>query len=190
MLVLSRAIWFLVDTAISGYVMILMLRIMMQLVRANAYNPLCQFVLRLTTPLVHPLQNWLPVYRGVDLAIVVLAFAFTLFKIVVYTVILAPFQPSILSLIIWSLAELLQNAASLMTYLVLARVILTLLHNPQLEPMLAVVYALTEPLLGRVRRAVPLIAGFDLSPLIVIVGLGVITLLLVSPLMVYVMAVS
>lgn len=186
--VVARAIWFLIDTVISLYVMILLLRLMMQMVRANAYNPLCQFVLRLTTPLVKPLQAWVPGYHGIDFAILLLAFAFTIFKFICYAFLLGNFHLSLLSILIWSSGDLLQNIANLMIYLVIARVIISfvqhsLRYNQQFEPIFAVIYSLTEPLLGRVRRNVPLVAGYDLSPLIVIIGLTLLVILIVSPLM-------
>ncbi len=181
--IIGRACWFLIDTAISFYVMILLLRLMMQMVRANAFNPLCQFVLRLTTPVVKPVQSWVPGYHGFDFAILLLAFVLTLFKFICYTLLSGTFHLSVFSLLIWSSADLLQDTANLMTYLVIARVILSFLHNPQLGPIFAVIYALTEPLLSRVRSRVPLVAGYDLSPLIVIVALTVLVMLIVSPLM-------
>lgn len=63
-------------------------------------------------------------------------------------------------------------------YILLARVILswvTMFWSPPsyLSAGIRVIYDLTEPVLGWVRRYIPPIGGFDLSPLLIFIAISV-----------------
>jgi YggT family protein len=57
---------------------------------------------------------------------------------------------------------------------ILAAVILSWIQLAPDNPILKVVNALTEPLLGPLRRALPDMGGLDISPMIVLLGLRLI----------------
>ena len=63
---------FLIDFAFSVYIFIVLTRFVLQLARADFYNPISQFVLRATNPLLAPLRRLIPGYRGLDIASLVL----------------------------------------------------------------------------------------------------------------------
>lgn len=78
-----------------------------------------------------------------------------------------------------SLYFLLDTILSLYTYVVIAQVILSWLvafnvvntHNRIVGTIGEVLYRLTEPVLGQIRRFVPSVGGLDLSPLILLLGI-------------------
>ncbi len=71
---------FLVKTLIDLYVMVLLLRIWMQWSRCDFYNPLAQFVVKITQPIVKPLRRILPALGPIDTASLLLAFVLTTLK--------------------------------------------------------------------------------------------------------------
>ena len=64
---------FLVQTFFGLYLILILVRLLMQVSRADYYNPICQAVVRLTDPPVRPLKKLLPNIRGIDLATLLVA---------------------------------------------------------------------------------------------------------------------
>ena len=62
-----NALYFLVDTFARLYLLTFLLRIMLQVARADFYNPISQFIMRVTNPLVVPARRLLPSLRSFDL---------------------------------------------------------------------------------------------------------------------------
>ena len=73
MLGLNDALIFIIQTLGSLYLLIVLMRFILQLVRANFYNPLCQFVVKATQPLLKPLRRIVPSMFGLDMSSLVLA---------------------------------------------------------------------------------------------------------------------
>src|SRR5262245_38239331 len=80
------ALIFLIETLFNLYVLILMLRVVLQWVGANFYNPISQFVLKLTNPVVTPLRKILPPFKGIDIAslLILTSLEFIKFFIVIW----------------------------------------------------------------------------------------------------------
>ena len=182
---INTSVWYLVDICFAFYAMILMLRLLLQLMHANYYNPLCQFVIRLTTPVIKPLQHWLPTWQGIDIAVLALVLMLTVLKFVFLGWLVFDATPRFLGTIVWTLGDLVLNAIHLFIYLIIGRVILSLIHNPQLAPILEVLYQLTEPTLRQVKRFLPPIAGFDVSALFAALVLQLLVTLIIGPIEIY-----
>ena len=69
---LSNAAVYLIDTVFSLYMLLVMLRFLLQVVRADFYNPICQFIVKATNPPLRPLRRVIPGVGGIDLASVIL----------------------------------------------------------------------------------------------------------------------
>ena len=69
-----EAINYLLKFAFDALLMILVLRVWLQLVRADFYNPLSQFIVKVSNPLVIPLRRIIPGLGGIDLATIILAY--------------------------------------------------------------------------------------------------------------------
>ena len=78
-----EAINFLLDFAFNALLMLLVLRVWLQLVRADFYNPLSQFIVKVTNPLVIPLRRVIPGFGGVDVSTLLLAFTVAVLKFVI-----------------------------------------------------------------------------------------------------------
>ena len=64
----SNAGVYLVQTFFGLYTILIMVRFLMQVSRADYYNPICQSIIRLTDPGIRPLRRVLPSVYGVDFA--------------------------------------------------------------------------------------------------------------------------
>ncbi|MGH8361122.1 MAG: YggT family protein, partial [Pseudomonas sp.] len=102
MLGINDAAIFIIQTLGSLYLLIVLMRFILQLVRANFYNPLCQFVVKATQPLLKPLRRVIPSLFGLDMSSLVLAL---LLQILLFAVILLlnGYQATTLLLLPWAL---------------------------------------------------------------------------------------
>ena len=76
------ALVFLLDFVFSAYIFIVLTRFVLQLARADFYNPISQFVLKATNPLLKPLRRIIPGYGGLDVASLVLVIVLIMLKAV------------------------------------------------------------------------------------------------------------
>ena len=56
-------------------------------------------------------------------------------------------------------------------YIIIARAVMSFMDLSPYNPIVRIVYTLTEPVLGTVRRVLPPFGGFDFSPLVVLVAI-------------------
>ena len=176
----GNALTFLVQVAFGIYILILMLRVLLQVLQADYYNPLSQFVARLTEPVLAPLRRIVPrVGRVEGGALLVMLGAQMIEYWLVFGVRGA--EPSLAGLAVVSAAELLELCTTVFFWAILIRVILSWVNPGLRHPASDIVYSLTEPVLEPARRVLPAMGGFDLSPILVLVGLQLVNLLLIEP---------
>jgi YggT family protein len=164
MLGLNDAAVFIIKTLGSLYLLIVLMRFILQLVRANFYNPLCQFIVKATQPLLKPLRRVIPSMFGLDMSSLVLAL---IVQMVLIAVILAlkGFMVDWLLLVPWALIALFSLFLNILFYAMIISVILSWVapgsHNPGAE----LVAQITEPVLAPFRRIIPNVGGLDISPI-------------------------
>ena len=171
------AIIFLVQTVFGFYILAVVLRFLLQCVRADFYNPLVQFLVRITSPLLLPLRRIIPGYRGLDLAAVVLAFALQTVETLLITLLLG--QPvGVGGLLMLAVLELLKLLINIYLWGVIIQAVLSWFNPDPYHPAARVLTQLTAPVLRPAQRLLPPISGVDLSPMLVVVALIFVSLLL------------
>lgn len=164
MLGLNDAAIFIIKTLGSLYLLIVLLRFILQLVRANFYNPLCQFIVKATQPLLKPLRRVIPSMFGLDMSSLVLALIVQMLLIAVI-LLLKGFMVDWLLLVPWALIALFSLFLNILFYAMIISVILSWVapgsHNPGAE----LVAQITEPVLAPFRRLIPNLGGLDISPI-------------------------
>lgn len=173
---------FLLSTLFQLYITVVMIRFLLQWVRADFYNPVSQFVVKLTNPLLRPLRRMIPGWAGVDMAAIVLMLLLQLTSLFLILLIRGQGIP-LGALLLWSLAELLSLAFNVYIFAIIIQAILSWITPGHYNPFSSILYSLTEPLLRPARSLLPPISGIDLSPLLVLLALQVAKMLLVPPLM-------
>jgi len=178
---IGNAATFLVETLFGLYILIVMLRLLLQWVRADFYNPLSQLIVKATQPVLAPMRRTLPTIAGIDLACVLLLVLLQFVELWMITGILGHRAPAG-ALLVLSVAELIQLAIYVFLFSILIQVVMSWINPGAYNPMLSVLYSLNEPLLAPARRIVPPIGGLDPSPIGVMVALQLVAILLVGPL--------
>lgn len=176
---MSRILWMVIETVGSLLTVACVLRAYAHRVHLNPRNPISQFVSALTDWLVSPLRKLIAPTRTMDWASVVAALLVTVATALLFFIVVGgvsvPNPGSVLLLAgIW----LIRWTVWLMIGLVLLQAILSWV-NPY-APLAPAIQQLTQPLLAPLRRIVPPIGGFDLSPLVLILLLQIL-LMLVDP---------
>lgn len=177
----SDPVVFLVRTLFGLYILAVMLRFLLQLSRADFYNPISQFLVKITQPVLRPLRRVIPGLGGVDVAAIVLLIVLQLAEELVIGLIrfgqLIPLAP----LIVLSLAQLVELLLNVYLFAIIIRAVLSWV-NPGYTPATALIYSLTEPVLQPAQRIIPPMGGLDLSPLVVILGIQLLKMLALPPL--------
>ena len=158
---------FLVKTLIELYVLVLLLRIWMQWARCDFYNPLAQFVVKITQPIIGPLRRVVPAIGPIDSASLLLAFVLTTLKYPLLVAINNGGFSLSLSLLLIGVLSLLKAAGNLVFWVILIRSIMSWVSQGR-SPVDYVLYQLTEPLMSPIRRWLPAMGGIDFSAMIVI----------------------
>ncbi|MCB1768179.1 MAG: YggT family protein [Candidatus Competibacteraceae bacterium] len=154
-----------------------MLRFLLQCVRADFYNPLVQFLVRITNPPLLPLRRIVPGYRGLDLAAIVLAFLLQLVEVVLLNAL--SMQPiGFGGLLVVAVLELIKLLINIYLWGVIIQAVLSWFNPDPYHPAARVLAQLTAPVLRPARRLLPPISGVDLSPMLVVIALIFISLLL------------
>lgn len=173
---MNNALFFLINTAFNLYLMVVVLRLWLQLARADFYNPFSQFIVKATNPLVLPLRKVIPSLGQLDTATLVLAWLVAVVKMLLIQQLFLG-QIAIPSALVAGLIILLKETLSLVFWIVIIRAILSWFSQGR-NPIEQVMHQLTEPLLRPIRRVIPPLGGLDLSVLVVLIGLQFIQILL------------
>lgn len=171
---------FLIQTLFGLVLLLLLLRIVLQALRANLDNPLSQFVYRASQPVVQPLSRVVPNLGRISGATLLLLVAVQFLEILTLALV-GGFRPQLAGVVILTVAELLDLVILFYTVLIIVNA-LSSWFTQTYNPMLALIYRLCEPLLAPARRLGLVIGGIDLSPLAVLIGLQLARILLVQPL--------
>ena len=174
---------FVVGIVFGLLVFTVLLRLVLQLVRADFYNPISQFIMRVTNPLLLPLRRIIPGLFGIDMAAVVLLVIIEALEIVVTHLLQGIGLHTPLLFLSELVGMIIQNTAQLFFFSILAMVIISWLNpSASYHPIGQLVHQIAEPLLRPARKILPPFNGIDLSPILAIIFLAAIMFMVAAPL--------
>ncbi|MEW6983062.1 YggT family protein [Colwelliaceae bacterium 6471] len=173
-----EAINYLLRFVFDALLMILILRVWLQVVKADFYNPLSQFIVKVSNPLVVPLRRVIPGFGGFDVATLVLAYLVAMLKFIVIPV-LNGGPIDVISAMYFGLLYLVKQTGVLLFIIMLVMALMSWVVQGY-NPTQVIFHQLTEPFLRPIRNIVPVIGGLDLSILVAFLLLNVVNILLSS----------
>ncbi len=173
---------FLVDTILGLYILIVLLRFLFQLTRADFYNPVSQFIVKLSNPPVVRLRRIVPGFWGIDFAAIVLLIVLEGTRIST-TALLMGYTPHLTGVLVLSIAELIKLSIYVIVFSIFIRAVLSWFSAGNHHPLLQLLVSFTEPLMTPARRLLPATGVLDLSPIIVFIISMLVLKLLVQPLL-------
>ncbi len=180
MIGLNTAAIYILQTIGSLYLLIILLRFVLQLVRADFYNPLSQFAVRATQPLLKPLRRIIPSLFGLDMSSLVLAIIVQMILMALTLLLAYGTTGDPLHLLIWAIIGVTALFLKIFFFALIVSVILSWVapasHNPGAE----LVNQITEPLLAPLRRILPNLGGLDISPILAFMVLKLLDMLVIN----------
>ena len=173
----TGALIYLISTLTDLYVTAILLRLLLQWAKADFYNPLSQFLIKITNPVLVPARRLIPSIGRLDTASVVVMLLLEMLQLVLINL-LGKTEFGFQFLFLFAVQKLL--IALLLTYfvLIIARVIVSWVASQSRHPLIPLIHQLTEPVLRPIGKLLPPMGGVDLSPLFALIALRALLLLL------------
>ncbi|MDX1693533.1 MAG: YggT family protein [Ketobacteraceae bacterium] len=175
----TGALELIIITIFDVYIWIVMARFILQLVRADFYNPVSQFIVKATSPVLNPLRRVIPGFGGMDIASIVLLLVLVLIKLAIWLPLngyslAAMISPGFFVLLLQSIAN---SVLTFFTFCIFIMVILSWVAQGSYNPMADIMRQITDPIMAPARKILPPMGGLDLSPMIVLLILMAIKVL-------------
>jgi YggT family protein len=172
---------FLVNTLFDLYIFVLMVRILLVAVHADFFNPLSQFIIKLTKGVIVPLRRVIPNFKNIELASVLLLLILECVKFTLLGLI-ADNSINYAGIVVLATADALKALVNLIFYAILIQAIMSWI-NQGYNAVSAIIAKITAPIMRPFRRTIPPIGGIDVSPIAVMLLLQLIIILFISPLL-------
>lgn len=173
----ASAFSFLIETLFSLYIAAVLLRVLLELVGADYYNPVCQMLVRISEPLLGPMGKVIPRIGRLNTAAIVLLLILQTISVILVMA-LSGFSIDPLQAVLLAGIKLLRMLLVMYLVLIIAEVILSWVGGGVRHPIIPLIYQLTQPVLAPIRRVLPSLGGFDLSPLVAIIGIQFLMILI------------
>jgi YggT family protein len=160
-----RAIYFIIESLVGLFQVLLLLRLLMQLTRADFRNPIGRGIVQITDLVIRPLRRVFPPAGKVDtasiLALVIVAAA----KVWILRLLLGAGFPPAFLMLQWVAIDLARLVLKTFLFSIILNAILSFVAPGNYSPVQSILVSLCEPVLKPFRRIIPPIGGLDLSPL-------------------------
>lgn len=174
---MSNPLVFIITTLFHLYAFALALRFIFQWVKADFYNPLSQFVVKVTAPIVSPARRFIPSYKGLDIATLLLCYlVLVITQAIVQSISGYPITP--LSVGILGITDLISMMIDVFFYAILVQALISWINPQSHNPINQVLASVTAPVLRPVQKFIPPLGGMDISPIFAMIGLKVIEMLI------------
>lgn len=169
----------LVNFVAGFFLFVVVMRFMLQAVRADFYNPISQFVVKATNPLLVPLRKVIPGFGGYDIAALVLAYLTQIAAISIITLILG-FGLPMAYIAIWAALGTIGLFMKLFFWGMLIMIVASWIAPQSYNPALLLLRQIIEPVLAPIRKLLPDMGGLDLSPIIAFLLINVFEIILLT----------
>lgn len=153
---------FSIVTMIQLYTTILVMRIWMQLVKIDFYNPLSQLIIKITKIVIDPVNKLIPNINRIDTTALFVSYILTLINTLFLIIITNNLSFVKITILPICLIQILVYSGKLIFWSILMRTLLSWTNNKNSQ-IYNVLIQLTEPLMLPVRKIIPLISGLDFS---------------------------
>jgi YggT family protein len=171
---MTEVLNYLLQTVLGLLLLLVLLRLLLQQAKADFYNPISQFVVKATNPLLNPLQKVAPGLWGV----VVLLLLLQVLSIASILLLGGYSLPNPAILLVWAFLGLVGLLVNFYFFAILAMIILSWIAPGSGNPVVSLLYQLTEPVMAPCRRLLPAMGGLDLSPIFVFIGINIVQIFL------------
>lgn len=168
-----NSIQYLISTALSLYMMILMARMWFQYCKADFYNPASQGLVRITDPVLNPLRKIIPTVRNCDLSAPFFVFVLGFAKLPLLYILGGSWTAEAINqnwgiYMLIGIFSVLHTFGEMLLYIIFFSAILSWFNRGN-DLVSYLLYQLSEPVLSPIRKILPKTGMFDFSPMILAV---------------------
>lgn len=182
--VLGSSVATILNVLVGIYLLAVLLRFLLQIAKADFYNPMSQAVIRITDPAVKVFRKFIPGYRGIDFSTLVLAFVIEAAAICALILAYGGDIPSPTYIVTWAFVGVVLFVVNIYYYAIIASIIMSFVMmfsgNMNPHPLLQLIWQLTEPVMGPIRKVIPPMGGLDFSPIFIFIAIQLIQNFLIS----------
>ena len=168
----------LIQTLCQLFLLALIMRVLLQLARADSYNPISQFLIKVTQPLLKPIRRFIPSIGKVDTATLIAILLIQMLTTAALVALQGYSIPNPLDLLIWAVLGTLGMLINIYFIAILASIIISWVAPGSYNPLILLLHQLTEPVMAPFRKIVPAMGGLDLSPIFVFLAINVLQIML------------
>ena len=167
-----------IETISSLYVMIILMRFVLQLSRADFYNPISQFVVKATNPLLIPVRRLIPGFAGIDIASLVLAILVQSLAMGIKVAVLGYAVENPINILLLAAVLTASLLVKIYFWSLIIMIIASWIAPGSSHPALLLINQITEPLMKPFRAILPPMGGLDLSPIFAFLSLQVVEIVI------------
>ena len=168
---LANALILLIQFFFGCAVALFVFRLLAEAVRADFYNPICQFLYRATNPVLTPIRRAIPTWRRINLAALLIAWLLEVAKNMLLCLVVPGEWASYPGTLVLGVADLLDFFMMVYLIMIFAWALLSYVNVDARNPLVPLLGKIVDPALKPFRRVLPLIGGFDLSPMLAILAI-------------------
>ena len=178
---LANAATFLIQTAFGFFIGLFLVRMILIAAGASFYEPICRFVYQLTNPVITPLRRFVPRWRRIELASLLIAFVLILIELALFAVISGR-DVGVPGLLVRALVSLLDWLILIELIAIFVRCLLSFVVSEYYNLSMQLLVQCTEPIVRPFRRILPALGGLDFSCWFASIALILAQMLIVAPL--------
>lgn len=154
------------------------LRMMLQLAKADFYNPVSQFLVKVTQPVLKPVRRFIPSIGNIDTASLVVIILLQMLATTALIIIKGYTVPNIIYLLAWAVLGAVGMLVNIYMIAIIASIVVSWVAPGSYNPAILLLNQLTEPVMAPFRKIIPPLGGLDLSPIFVFLTINVLQIIL------------
>ena len=179
---LTNILHLIIFTLMSLFLVIVIMRFLLQVVRADFYNPVSQSIVKITMPFLKPLRKLIPGFLGIDMASIVLILLVQLVATLLLSLVhgVPEVFTNPLLVLLWGFVGALSIISNIFFWCMVITIIGSFLAQFSHHPLIMLANQIIDPLCAPIRRIIPPLGGvIDISPIIILLGLKIVDMLVV-----------
>lgn len=179
---LTNILHLIIFTLMSLFLVIVIMRFLLQVVRADFYNPVSQSIVKITMPLLKPLRKMIPGFLGIDMASVVLILLVQLVATLLLSLVhgVSDVFTNPLLVLLWGFVGALSIVSNIFFWCMVITIIGSFLAQFSHHPLIVLANQIIDPLCAPIRKIIPPLGGvLDISPIIILLGLKIVDMLII-----------
>jgi YggT family protein len=179
---IGQVIVLVVNTVGHLFMLALLLRFLLQVTKADFYNPVSQSLVKMTAPILNPLRRVIPSWHGFDIATLLVALVFGTLALALMIFAAGYVIPGIGTLISWAFLGMVSYVLKIYFWGLLISVIASWVSPFSANPAMMLVHQLLEPVQSLFRKVIPPMGGLDLSPIFIFLAIQIVESIVVGTL--------